>query len=309
MTTDPMTDPMTDPATSETPWREPMPFRLLLDEAGRQARRHWASLYWAVALPLAAFQAMMTIFAIAKTREIGAVALGGTGELSQIFSLYGSLWGVLTLTYGVQILAYTTMGAAAVDAVAGRPISIGRRFLFTIRPGVLATIVPTTLATGLGLACCLLPGLGLVMIFGLMVPVMVEEGPVLVAALGRGRDLALYNPRRRMSTSPAVKILVLVVVGYLLSLGVSMTVQAPFGILQQVMIFRDAASGGDIEALAMDNPWQWLSVPAALFGSLAQTLVVVYVSLGTALLYFDVRNRREGRDLETALAQMEGNTG
>lgn len=65
-------------------------------------------------------------------------------------------------------------------------------------------------------------------------------------------------------------------------------------------------SGADPNALLYDARWLWFQVPATLLGSLAQSAVVLYLSFGMALLYFDVRRRREGDDLEAALDELGG---
>jgi hypothetical protein len=104
------------------------------------------------------------------------------------------------------------------------------------------------------------------------------------------------------------KVFVLLVVGMLLSQVISFTVQMPLVFVQQLFVFREAAAGADPNALLYDARWLWLQVPATLLGSLAQSAVVLYLSFGMALLYFDVRRRREGYDLEAALDELEGRT-
>ena len=77
---------------------------------------------------------------------------------------------------------------------------------------------------------------------------MVEEGSALVPAFRRASDLAVYNPQGRFLTHPMVKILALLVVGYLLSVMAASIVQLPFTVIQQIMIFREVASGSDPNA-------------------------------------------------------------
>jgi hypothetical protein len=43
--------------------------------------------------------------------------------------------------------------------------------------------------------------------------------------------------------------------------------------------------------------WIWLQIPATFLSSLARTAIYVYTAFGMALLYADVRGRREGIDL------------
>jgi hypothetical protein len=201
----------------------------------------------------------------------------------------------------VQSLTSGAVGAAAVDAVAGRPLRAAAGWRFALRPSVLLTLIGLGFLVGLGLMCCLVPGLLAVAYYGFAVPVMAEEGLTLNDALRRSSQLASYNPQKRFFTSPKVKLLVLLFVGYVLSQAVSMLVQMPFAVAQQALLVRDLAAGGDPQEVAFNSRWQWLQIPGTVLGGLAQAAVVVYLSLGTALLYFDVRGRREGADLEAEL--------
>ena len=51
----------------------------------------------------------------------------------------------------------------------------------------------------------------------------------------------------------------------------------------------------------LEGPAQWLQLPGALVGGMAQTAVALYISFGVALLYTDLRRRSEGSDLEAAI--------
>ncbi len=53
----------------------------------------------------------------------------------------------------------------------------------------------------------------------------------------------------------------------------------------------------------------WLQVPGAVLGSLAEVAVTLYLSFGLTLLYFDLRRRKEGDDLEAAVAALEARAG
>src|SRR5690349_2508772 len=104
----------------------PMPFRLLLDEALRQARRHFRAIYPAVAIPVTilatAVAAAQAIWFSRLKTDVGTL---GTPLLDP-----GYLG--LVLVYSVLLMvAYSTLQVAVLDAVAGRPIDLGRAWRFT----------------------------------------------------------------------------------------------------------------------------------------------------------------------------------
>lgn len=291
-------------AEAVTALGQPVPLRILLDEAARLGRRHFKAIFLPVALPVAAAQVLMVV---AQYRFMGGIATAAEPDLTAFFTSFGGFCAAFLLFLLVYGVGYGAMGAAAVDATAGRRPDLGRSWRFVLRPRVLLTLASMGAAITLGTMCCLLPGLWLALLLGFALPAMVEEGAVLAGAWRRSSRLARYNPQRRLAASPMLKVFVFLVVGLILSYAVSMVVQMPLLIAQQVLIFRQAAAGGgDPSALFYDSRWLWLQVPAALVGSLAQSAVVLYLSFGMALLYFDVRRRREGFDLEAALDELQG---
>lgn len=281
---------------------EPMPFRILLDEAWKQAKRHFRVLYWPLAVPLALVQVAIVVVNGESTRRV-MTRLGD--DPMSVLGIYFVLLPLLLLSLLILSLAYGVMGTCATDAAAGREPRIKDGLRFTLRPRVLLSLWGAGFLSLLGLMCCVLPGLYLALIWGFLVPVMAEEGLFLSAALGRSRALAHYNPQRQLASSPMLKIFVLLIVGYLLSTAVSLVVQGPFIIAQQIMVFREVASGGDPMVVMTDARLQLLQVPGAFLGSLAQTAVLIYLSFGISLLYFDVRRRREAFDLEAAIDAVE----
>ena len=48
----------------------------------------------------------------------------------------------------------------------------------------------------------------------------------------------------------------------------------------------------------------WFQVPSQILAMLTSTAVHLYVCFGLALLYVDVKRRREGVDLEAAVARL-----
>lgn len=286
---------------------QPVPLRILLDEAARLGRRHFTRIFLPVAVPVAAAQVLMVVV---QVRFMGSMAGGGDPAPAQVFTGLADFFAAILLFLAVYSLGYGAMGAAAVDAAAGRELHLGRSWRFVLRPRVVATLFTMGLAISAGMMCCFLPGLWLLLLLGFALPAMVEEGEVLAGAWRRSSQLTRYNPQRRLAASPMLKIFVFLVVGMILSYAVSLVVQMPLIVAQQFLVFREAASGAaDPETLLYDPRWLWLQVPSTAIGSLAQSAVVLYLSFGMALLYFDVRRRREGLDLEAALDELLGAAG
>lgn len=285
---------------------EPLPFRVLLDEAARGARRSFVAIYPSVAVPVAAAQLALVVAQVRWMQGIFGTTQIDPAQMFGGVAWFGGAFLAFTVLYG---LAYGAMGAAAVAAAAGRPVAMGQWWRFVVRPKVLVTMLGMGLAVWVGLICCLAPGLWLLMLLGFALPVMVEEDLVLGAAWRRSVELARYNPQRQLTTSPMFKVFVFLVVGLALSWAISLTVQMPFMVAQEVLMIREVAGGTDPTAAAVGARWMWLQAPSAVLGSLAQTAVALYLSFGMALLYFDVRRRREGDDLEAALDEVLGEGG
>lgn len=284
---------------------EPLAFRMLLDEAAKWARRSFRALYLPVAVPVAAAQVLLVVV---QAVWMGSLFSTSTAAPEAVFGQFAGFGCAVVVFWLVVGLAYSALAAAAVDAAAGRAVSFRSRWLWVLRPKVVGVLFLSAMLAGVGMLFCILPGLFALVALGFLVPVMAEEGLVGLSTLQRSYELARFNPRRRLATLPMAKIAVLLVVGYILSYVASMVVQMPFVVAQQLLILREGIAGSD-PAAVFGGGLLWLQVPGALLGSLAQTVVVLYLSMGMALLYFDVRRRREGSDLEAAIDELLGRGG
>jgi hypothetical protein len=271
-----------------------MPFRLLLDEGIRQARRHFRAIYPSVAIPVAVIGVAV---AVAQALWYSRAA----ADLSALRSPFGSPEVLLlTLVYAALLaVAYSAMQVAAVDAIAGRPIDMRRAWRFTLQGRVLGTLFLWYAATLLSVLCCCLPALYVVPLLAFVPPVMVDEGRFGLQAFSRSAELVRHNPGRELFEHPMVKVFLLILVGVILSYMVGLLVSLPFQIPMYVDIFRKAVAGEDpTQALAT---WMWLQVPAQLLNVLASTAVYLYLCFGTALLFSDTRARKEGSDLRSEI--------
>ena len=283
---------------------QPLPFRILLDEAVRLARRHFRRMYLPVALPLAAFsglaallQGLMMMWAASRADDAApSPALVFGGVIGFAVSMIGFM--------AVYMLSYAVLFAAAIEATAGREVSMPRMWRFVLRPAVFGTMLLTAVAVAAGFVCCVLPGIYVGLLLSFVVPVMLEEGMAGPDAMRRSAELARYNPRRSLETDPRIKVFVLLFVATVLSYAVNMMIQLPAMVLQQYLLFRDAAGGEAADPAAVMARLTWLQVPTQVLSVLVNTAVHLYMCFGLALLFMDVRRRKEGRDLEAAIARL-----
>lgn len=291
-----MTTPGETVPGAATPGATPpgvMSVRVLLDEAMRRLRAHLRRLY----LPFAAvFVALGGVMVVAQVKAVEGMARGDLVSCSVGFA---ALYAVIA----VMALPYAAMQVAALDAVAGRPVSIGRAWRFIFRWRVLLTLVATGVMVLGAYACCFLPALYVWPLLALTLPVMVEEGRFGTDAIGRGARLVGANPLETFPRNPLVRLLVFMVVTMAISFLGSLLVQVPFEIARQIVFLRQAAAEEALSAMTSPGAVA-LQTAGVVLGSLVSTVVGLYAVFGIALLFHDTRNRREGADLEAAAAAL-----
>jgi|RhiMetdeSRZDD1v2_1073273.scaffolds.fasta_scaffold17285_4 hypothetical protein len=284
---------------------EPIPFRVLLDEAMRQTRRHFGKIYLPVAIPLAVLTAAV-VFAQAQwmssftTGANSSAVFSGAGCMATVVSAIGALV--------LQFLSYGVLMAAAADGATGRPIDMGPKWGFILQPPVLGTLVISFLAVLVGLIFLVIPGIYIGLMLSFVMPVMVLESPRGRAAMQRSWELARYNPSNRLATSPATKIFLLYLVAWVIGWAVGAIIQLPFTAIWGVTVFRQASKGGPVDPQALMEHIKWMQLPTAILSSLASTAVRLYSSFGVVLLYLDVLRRKEGSDLAAAINARFGQT-
>lgn len=295
--------PAAGPAGSAVP-ATPMPLPLLLDEAMRWARRYLRAIYPPIAVPAAGLSAGLAVVQTLWQPPDAAAAADPWQSLARLYAMLA-----VSLPFSLLIgLLYAAMTVAAVDAVAGRGVDVGRALRFVVRPPVLGTQLLVFLCVAASaVLCCVVPAFYVWPLLAMALPAMAEERMTGTAALRRSVELTRHNPRRRLLASPIVKILALLLVTSAMSVMVSMVLQLPVAVVQGVALVRRAASGEDVPGWI--SGFSWLQVPLRCLASLAVSAVAVYSSFAMALLFFDLRARREGGDLWRAIAMMSGGAG
>jgi len=272
----------------------PMPFRLLLDEALRLARRHFRTLYLPVAIPLAVVATTVAALQVSWVTRMMA-------DLEAQRMPFGSPWyWLMTLVYSALIMvAYNALQVGALAAVSGAPVDMRTAWRFTLQGRVLVTLLLWYAVTIGSLFCCCLPVLVVAPLLSFVPAVMADEGRFGFQAISRSIDLNRYRPPGGWSESPLVKVFLLLFVGVLLAYLAGILVTIPFQVPMYVDMFRKAAAGQDIAGRM--SSWMWLQVPAQFLNALATTAVYLYVCFGIALLFYDTRGRKEGSDLRAEI--------
>ncbi|HVR08117.1 MAG TPA: hypothetical protein VMW75_08720 [Thermoanaerobaculia bacterium] len=279
----------------------PLPLPLLLDEAMRWVRRYGRAIYPPIAVPAAVLSAGLAALQTVWQPPDAPVPADPLQSLARLYAMLA-----VSLPFSLLIgLLYSAMIVAAVDAVAGRTVDVGRALRFVVRPAVLGTQLLVFLCViAAAVLCCVVPAFYVWPLLAMTLPAMADEGVTGTAALRRSAELTRHNPRRRWLASPIVKILAVVLVTSAMSVLVSMVLQLPVAVVQGVALMRRAASGEDVPGWI--STFSWLQVPLRCLASLAVSAVAVYSSFAMALLFFDLRARREGGDLWRAIAGMTG---
>ena len=282
---------------------EPLPFRLLVDEAIKLTRRHFRQMFLPVALPVALAQSLVPVaqafvfsHGLFTPSPEPASAILGMVAFMAVALLAGALWG----------LGYGALLTAATEVQSGAGLSMGRAWRTMVQPRVLGTNVLIALSLMLGCIMCVLPGIFLVLLFSLTIPVMVAERIYGTTALARAAALVRENPQKRFVTSPLLKVFLILVIGYVLSTAVGLVIQMPLIVIQQIVMVRAAAEGQMTDPGQLMSKMALFQVPTSFLHALAVTAVQIYMSFALTLFYFDLRRRQEGSDLEAAVQEMTG---
>jgi len=239
---------------------------------------------------------LTTVVAVVQAISFQDLLGGGIQQMSPL-----AMWSPLVIVTALLLaflaaLAYVAGQVAALDALAGRPVDMKRAWVFAVRPAVWGTCLLSGLLIILSFVLCILPVFYVAPLLSFVVPVMVEEGRFGTDALSRSAELARFNPSRQLMEHPIVKILLLMLVTTLISYMAGVVVALPFQIPMFIDLFRKAMAGQEDVAGAMGR-WIWLQVPAQFLSALARMAIYIYSAFGMALLFTDVRGRKEGIDL------------
>lgn len=274
-----------------------IPFRHLIDRVVNVVRPHLRSVFLPIAVPLTIISLSFVPIQTDWMQQMDAEA----ATLEEALAMLTWVLVLVPLMVAGYVLIYGALSVAAMDAVAGRPIEMRRAWRFIIAPRAFLTLFLVTFLMGLSFLFCLIPALYVVPVLSFVLPVMVAEKRFGMAAIQRSIELAQFNPSRRWATSPWLQIFLLLFVGWVVQQGLTMLVQLPFVVIQQVIVLREAVGGDAVEASMALSGFGWLQAAINLLGALIMALTWCYPAFGLAWLYQETRRRREGTDLEQAI--------
>ncbi len=279
---------------------EPMPMSRLLDEAMRLLRANFMTIFPPVAIPVAVISGLFPIGQYLVTR-LGRETAGGAMAIPLIVAM---VLGMLVFI-AVFVLAHGAMVAAAVSAAAGRKPDLAECWTTFLRPRILGTAMLSGLGILAGVACCFLPGFYLMLVWSLTLPVILEEQRFGTDALARSYELTRFNPGGRFGDDPRFRVFLLMVGTWLLGWTLGFIVQIPATVVMMALMIREGAAGNRPDPEAFMGLMTVINVPSQVAGALVQMLTQLFSALGTAVLFFEVRRRKEGGDLEAAIVSLE----
>jgi hypothetical protein len=274
----------------------PMPFRILIDDALRQARRHFRAIYPSVAIPVVVFGTLVAVVQALLLPRLQSSAAAFNGALV--------IYPLALINFGLLIVAFMAMMGGVMDALRGQAIDMRRAWRFAAQGRVLGTLVLWYAAGLVSLLCCCVPALFVGPATAFVPLVMLDEGRYGFGAFSRSIELALHDPASQVFKRPLLKVLLLLVVIVIVSSLLSLLVALPFQIPMYLDMFRRMSAGED--PMQGISGWIWLQVPAQFLAGLVSTAVYLYLGFGLALLFFDTRGRREGTDLRSEIDAVFG---
>jgi hypothetical protein len=209
----------------------------------------------------------------------------GQIDTGPLFGSYGVQFAGLFATLLASGLLTGMLAVVVTQDVLGRRASAGRVWA-EVRPrfgSLIGLALVTSVLEFLGLVACIAPGVWLWGIWAVAIPACVVEKTTLGAALGRSRQLVQGMFWRVWGIRA---------LGWLVAAVVSAVVAAPFTVLAFVAggnVFDHVLNGGGV-------PASFLLISS--LGSLVGGTIAQPIRAGVdALLYVDLRMRREGLDL------------
>jgi hypothetical protein len=235
-----------------------------------------------VLAPLLALQVALPLL------ELGPFAAPGPTFLASVFA---GLVAIIIVQFFLMQLATAGILKVIAEAFVGRRAGIGQALWFALSRFFRLVVVSLVylLMYGVGLCMCIVPGIVVLVIFAFPLQVVVVENKGPLDALSRSLELtAGYRWR-------VLGVLCMLFIGYLLVVGVSTS-------LQLLLPFNEAVMGdmGVMRTILISYPNYVINqVAAFLLLNVWQT----YYNICVTLMYFDVRIRKEGYDLELAVQQ------
>lgn len=249
----------------------------LLDRTFHLYRNNFLMFVGIVAVPQLAVLAL----------RIGGAALVRQGH-PMVFAFTAFVAGIGSYV-AIQISQAATVMAVS-NLHLDNPVSIGSAF--SMSSGSMMRVIGITfavaIAVGVAFIFLIVPGIYVALMWSMAIPVTVLEGGGLGVSTTRSKELTKGNRGRIFVIYLLVGILVFVV---------SMVIQFPLQLLA-----RSLAHGNPLSTIALTQGMQATGnfISTSLAGSLA--------TIALTLVYYDLRVRKEGFDLQLMMARLQPNS-
>jgi hypothetical protein len=274
------------PVVSSNPAQlRPLGIGEILDAGIKIYRNKFATMLKAVAVVIIPVQ-VLNILITLSLRDTSTTTTGSTTTTD------GSGWAgvaALLLIVVISIVSSALAEAASLKAVSDSYLGTDTDWLGSLRFGFsrLGSLLWLTLIHGvlllLAFAACIGPGVWLYAAWSVAVPALLLEGTRGLKALGRS-----FNLVRGRWWSTAATLLVANLLATAVAFG--------FGVLALPLVF--AGNGNDFV----------VDLANGILGGIASVLTIPFVAAVVAVIYFDLRVRKEGFDLQL-MAQRIGAPG
>ena len=257
----------------------------ILDAGVKVYRSRFATMLEAVAVVIVPVQVLNVLITLSLPDT--STTAGTTTTTSN------SEWAgfaALLLVFVINVVSSALAEAACLKAVSDTYLGTESDWRESLRFGFrrFGSLVWLTLIHGvivlLGLAACIVPGVWLYVAWSVAVPVLLIEGPRGFQALRRSFDLV----RRRWWPTAGILILANLLVT---------AIAAGIGFLSLPLLFA-----------GRDNEFVY-DLASAVFGAAASVLTIPFVAAVVAVIYFDLRVRKEGFDLQLMAQRIGAPTG
>lgn len=271
-------------------------FAEIVDRPIGIVRQHFGRL---LAVPLIVELPLAALNALIQVRLVGVVP--GPENPEAVLGMLGPMYALMLLAGLVHLLVRIAVYQAVGATLEGRQPSIGEAYRAALSPRPALTVILGALAVGVGMFCCVAPGLILWIYFAFVIPVVLYERLAFGAALRRSMTLVGWNPSKRFAYTTQLKVVLIGLIFVLVSYSLSLLIGIPaygWGFFHG---FRIAAEGGVAGVVPL-----WLLLLVSLGQALVTSIVGLYPAVALTLLYRDTRERMEGSALEGAIRERLG---
>ncbi len=239
-----------------------------------------------VMVPIAVIQLIATVL-VGPVDLQSLTTLDPNADIEQLLAPFGSIYAVLGITSVLSMVGSVIVQGASITAFTQAYQGQEPEWRTSLRAGIrrfwplLAATLLITIGSAVGLIFCIVPGVFLFTVWSVAPAALVAEQKGPVAAMSRSGNLV----RGRFWP-----VLGAIFLAYLLYLVASQVVSALAGV---------------ITILGTLNTGTYSFIPTVVGSSIVSVLASPFLAAMVTIIYFDLRVRKEGYDLELMAADLQ----